>query len=368
MSESQNNAPRLTTVVDRPALRILSKGLCLTTLVLIFMGGLVKSHEAGLSVPDWPTTYGQNMFLYPPSQWQGGIFYEHTHRLVASFAGLLTLVLCAWLALVDRRAWLKVCGAVALAVVVLQGILGGLTVRYLLPAPISVAHGVLAQSFLLLAVFIAYSLSKQRFSRLSEANDAQVPRVARWATALTMIIWLQLVLGAVMRHTESGLAIPDFPSTGGQWIPLFDASMLQWINEWRLSHSVETGADLPAVTMAQVVMHFAHRVWAIAALVGAFGLVRAALRARKVNPAAARSAFGIVALLAIQIALGVLTVWTAKGPWTTSFHVVTGAALLALTATCAMQAMPVRLRKGAHPVRQSEGSLTNPTPVEVRGL
>jgi cytochrome c oxidase assembly protein subunit 15 len=134
--------------------RTLGHLLWVLTLVLIFMGALVKSHEAGLSVPDWPTTYGQNMFLFPPSEWRANVFYDHTHRLAASLVGLLTLLFCVRLLFSERRVWVKVCGAAAVAIVIAQGVLGGLTVRYLLPASLSVAHGILAQTFLLLAVFL----------------------------------------------------------------------------------------------------------------------------------------------------------------------------------------------------------------------
>src|SRR5436305_7836868 len=72
---------------------------CLTALAsfpLIFMGGLVTSHHAGMSVPDWPNSYGYNMFLFPPNQWVGGILYEHTHRLMATVVGFLSVVLTLW--------------------------------------------------------------------------------------------------------------------------------------------------------------------------------------------------------------------------------------------------------------------------------
>src|SRR5262245_41798500 len=108
------------------------------TLLLICAGGHVKSNEAGLSVPDWPTTYGQNMFTYPPSKWTGGILWEHSHRLIASSVGFLTIVLAVVLWLYEPRKWVRWLGVAALAAVILQGVLGGLTVWYKLPAPISV--------------------------------------------------------------------------------------------------------------------------------------------------------------------------------------------------------------------------------------
>src|SRR5207248_9351079 len=100
------------------------------TVILILAGSLVTSHDAGLAVPDWPTTYGWNMFTFPPSMWVGGIFYEHGHRLIASTVGFLTIVLAIWLRRADSRRWVKRLGVVALGAVILQGVLGGLTVLF----------------------------------------------------------------------------------------------------------------------------------------------------------------------------------------------------------------------------------------------
>src|SRR5947199_5906941 len=93
----------------------------LATLALIGIGGLVTSKEAGMSVPDWPTTYGYNMFFFPFSKWVGGIFYEHTHRLMASSVGFLTVILSVWLWLKDARRWMHWLGLWALLAVILQG-------------------------------------------------------------------------------------------------------------------------------------------------------------------------------------------------------------------------------------------------------
>src|SRR4029078_11155680 len=117
------------------------------TAFLIFVGGLVTSTESGLSVPDWPTTDGWNMYTFPISKWVGGIFYEHSHRLVASFVGFLTVILAAWAWLTERRHWVRNLAVAALGTVIAQGVLGGLTVLFLLPTAISMAHACLAQTF-----------------------------------------------------------------------------------------------------------------------------------------------------------------------------------------------------------------------------
>src|ERR1700730_13734432 len=105
------------------------------TVFLVLAGSLVTSTDAGLSVPDWPTTYGWNMFTFPPSKWVGGIFYEHGHRLIASTVGMLTIALAAWLWRSDPRQWMKRLGVTALGAVILQGVLGGGTVLFFLTAP-----------------------------------------------------------------------------------------------------------------------------------------------------------------------------------------------------------------------------------------
>ncbi len=128
--------------------------LAALTLFLICSGGMVTSKNAGLAVPDWPTTFGYNMFLFPVSQWVGGIFFEHSHRLIASAIGFLTIVLAVWLWRKESRLWLRMLGIVALAAVILQGVLGGLRVT-MLKDEIGIFHACLAQAFLGLLVFIA---------------------------------------------------------------------------------------------------------------------------------------------------------------------------------------------------------------------
>src|SRR4029453_4875422 len=123
--------------------------------ILIFAGGLVTSTEAGLWVPGWPNTYGYFMFFFPLEKMVGGIRYEHTHRLIASTVGFLIVVLAVWLWRSETRAWVRRLGYVALAAVITQGILGGITVLWYLPDPISIAHASLAQIVFCLTMTIA---------------------------------------------------------------------------------------------------------------------------------------------------------------------------------------------------------------------
>src|SRR6188768_102791 len=110
------------------------------TVLLIVAGGLVTSTGSCLAVPDWPTSYGWNMFTFPMRHMVGGIFYEHGHRLIASGGGCLTIILALWLWRAESRPWLRKLGFAALGAVILQGLLGGLTVLFFLPTPVSTAH------------------------------------------------------------------------------------------------------------------------------------------------------------------------------------------------------------------------------------
>ena len=140
------------------SLRWLHRLACLTagaTFLLIVAGASVTSHRAGLSVPDWPTTYGQPMFRFPLSRMVGGIFYEHGHRLIASAVGLLTTLLALWTFFGQKNPLVRRLGLAALGAVLAQGILGGLTVKFFLPPPVSIAHAALAEAFFCLLIALA---------------------------------------------------------------------------------------------------------------------------------------------------------------------------------------------------------------------
>ena len=263
------------------------------TLVLVFIGGLVTSTGSGLSVPDWPLSYGM---LMPPMV--GGVFYEHTHRMVASLVGLLTLILAVWTARAEPRAGVRRLAWAALAVVVAQGVLGGLTVIYLLPTPVSVAHACLAQTFLCLVIALAYVTSREWLTASAPPVDASGLRGA--ALTAVIVVYLQLVIGAVMRHIGAGLAIPDFPLAFGRLVP--------------------------PLTSGPVLVHFAHRVGALVVLVA---VARLLVRARRASdPRFLRLAGALFGLVLFQISLGAATVLTTKAVTPTTLHVATGAALL----------------------------------------
>src|ERR1051325_7394567 len=148
-----------------------AKLLAACTVILILVGSLVTSHDAGLSVPDWPTSYGWNMFTFPRSMWGANILYEHGHRLIASPGGFLTIVLAAWLWIAEPRRWLRWLGIAALGAVIAQGLLGGLTVLFYLPATISTAHAALAEVFFCSVVAIALFTSPSWIAREAGRRD-----------------------------------------------------------------------------------------------------------------------------------------------------------------------------------------------------
>src|SRR5579871_6073685 len=179
--------------------------LALATFLLIVAGANVTSHRAGLSVPDWPTTYGQSMFTFPTSKWVGNIFYEHGHRLIASGVGFLTIVLTVWLVFVEERRWVRRLGIAALAAVIAQGVLGGLTVIFMLPPPISIAHATLAETFFCITVSLAIVTSKEWLEESSDPSARDGLLIRRFALATTVAVYCQIILGASIRHAELGV-------------------------------------------------------------------------------------------------------------------------------------------------------------------
>ena len=313
-------------------LRKFSKLTCFSTLFLIFAGGMVTSTGSGLAVPDWPLSYGT---FFPPMI--GGVFYEHGHRMIASLVGFLTLCLASWLALKEQRKWIKILGFCALAAVLFQGILGGITVIFFLPTAVSVAHAVMAQTFFILTIIIAYSLSLER-----EARSQQTPApegFLRCLLGFVILIYIQLILGAIMRHTGSGLAILDFPTMGGYWFPPFNEKMLTNINVWRFDLNLEP------ISMTNVILHFIHRMGAFLIIVFLCLIDILGMKLYRKNELLFRTLVLVNILVAIQIILGIFAVLTIKTPIITSFHVVTGAAILGMAVLLLLRTAPLSLNE-----------------------
>jgi heme a synthase len=173
-------------------------GCC--TFFLLIAGALVTSNDAGLSVPDWPLSYGS---LTPPMV--GGIFYEHGHRVIAACVGLLSILLAAWLWRVEQRPWVRWLGGVAVGAVVAQGILGGLTVLFFLPPAVSSAHAALAQLFFCTILGIALFTSAWWERARPLAADSGGPAIHSLAAATAAAVFVQLILGAAFRHKGFGI-------------------------------------------------------------------------------------------------------------------------------------------------------------------
>ena len=199
-----------------PWLHRLARLAAVATFLLIVIGGIVTSTDSGLAVPDWPTTFGYNMFLYPLSEMVGGILYEHSHRLMGSLVGLLTVGLFVFILAKDSRKWLKWLGLAALIAVIVQGVLGGLRVTQI-NRNFAIVHACLAQAFFALLCGIAWFTSREWWEGFGTASFglqatpkgetpiAEAQKLRRLSLITTCLIYVQLIFGAVLRHTGSRL-------------------------------------------------------------------------------------------------------------------------------------------------------------------
>jgi heme a synthase len=317
-----------------------AKLLAVCTVFLILAGSLVTSHDAGLSVPDWPTSYGWNMFTFPPSMWVANIFYEHGHRLVASGVGFLTIIMAVWLLVAEPRRWMRWLGVAALCAVIAQGLLGGLTVKYFLPPAVSTAHAALAEIFFCMTVAIALFTSPgwQRPNAAAEAVDD--PLVRRLSLATTLVIFCQILIGATMRHTGAGLAIPDFPLMFGHLIP----------DHWD----------------GGIVVHFTHRVGALVVAGMALWTSITVWRRHSDHVDFAHPSLLILIFIVIQGTLGALTVLSRRQPWINSLHVVGGALVLTTSLVLTLRAWRFALRIADRGLRIGEPRAEHVNPQSIR--
>jgi heme a synthase len=346
------------------------------TFPLIFMGGLVTSHQAGMSVPDWPNSYGYNMFLFPPRLWIGGILYEHTHRLMGTIVGMLSMALVAtawrteigfafrwiwstiiaalrphlrWLSIPPSTPPIRLPSAVerhlrwlafsVLAAVLFQGILGGLRV-VLVKLDLAIVHACVAQAFFCLATLVAIITSKWWQSVQRSSFSVQRSLLILSITTFTLI-YLQLIAGALMRHHEAGLAIPDIPFAYGHLLPPTTTTELDQINHlraWQL--------DLPPVTLTQIAFHYAHRVGALLVTVACLSLIATIFLCHRTR-ALLLPAGILFVLLLTQLTLGIFTVLMRKPADIASFHVAVGALCLVTTFTIAVRAFRLYAHVGS---------------------
>jgi cytochrome c oxidase assembly protein subunit 15 len=289
------------------------------TFFLIVVGGLVTSKGAGMSVPDWPTTYGYNMFLFPYSKWVGGIFWEHSHRLLASGIGLITLVLAAVTFWKERRGWVKGLAVLAVLAVTSQGVLGGLRVT-LYKDQIGIFHAALAQSFFGLLLVIT-AVTGKGFLSGSWFGDRAAASL-RWIVVTGMLLtYFQLGVAATIRHQHAPLAIRDFPTAYGTLLPDTSGSALARINGDR-AHDL-----IAPVSSLQIYLQLAHRAGAVLLLLV---VIITAVRAVSITPLGhwmrSWSLLWVGAIL-LQILLGGITIWTNKAADVATSHMALGALL-----------------------------------------
>ena len=211
------------------------------TFLLIIAGALVTSNDAGLSVPDWPTSFGS---LYKIPHLVGGVRFEHTHRMIAQFVGFLSIILAVWTWRADRRRWMKYLGITALGLVIAQGILGGLTVLFYLPPAISSAHAALAQTFFCVAVLIAMFTGRRWVEEVPRVElDEQRPSLFTLTLLSIFVLYVQLILGALFRH--HGLS---------WWPHVVNAATVAIVLSWTAIRALSQYSRIDAVRRPAIVM------------------------------------------------------------------------------------------------------------------
>ncbi len=411
------------------SLHAASFATAICTLILIFIGGLVTSHKAGMSVPDWPNSYGYNMFLFPPSKWVGGILFEHTHRLMGTVVGFWAVVMtclawgfgkspagrrwiisitsisilvaigftsymalypekfhlsppasnvrnivsqgvvgesvvliCAAIAWYCRkpepRLWVRWVATACLLAIITQGILGGLRVD-LINLPLAIIHGCFAQASFCLIVLawtvtgrwwqtvprdtglrpVLANFEDQNLHRSDALSMGRRPMsrgrsLIILSIAAVLVVYGQLILGAIMRHLQAGLAIPDIPLAYGHWLPPTSADQLHAINTMRVLN-----LDLEPVTLGQIWLHFGHRMGAIVVSATLIGLIVQIFRRHRDRSDLTIPATVLACLLTTQVTLGLLTVYWRKPADVASLHVATGALVLVTSFVIAVRAI-----------------------------
>jgi len=211
------------------------------TLLLIVAGALVTSNDAGLSVPDWPTTFGS---FYKMPHMVGGVKYEHGHRMVAEFVGLLTIILAVWTWRAEKRRWLRFLALGALATVIAQGILGGLTVLFFLPASVSSAHAAVAQTFFCIAVAIAVFTGPRWLQEQPRTDfDTRRPTLFTLTFLSIFVLYVQLILGAMFRHH------------GMSWWPhVVHAAVVAIVLSWTAIRAISVYSEVDAIKRTAIMM------------------------------------------------------------------------------------------------------------------
>jgi cytochrome c oxidase assembly protein subunit 15 len=279
--------------------------------VLVALGAFTTTIGAGMAFPDWPLSNGS----VNPHGWLTEIdkFAEHSHRLSATVMGLITVALAIWLGRTEERAWLRKLAYFAVGLVILQGVVGGLRVlldrRHIEMVDTSVGrlfamlHACLAQLFTCTLIAVAVSCTRGWIRRRAPVD----PGLRRLGVICCVLLFVQLAIAAIMRHSFAGLAIPTFP------------------------YSTPSGGLLPEVWNFRVAIHFAHRVMAAVLTVALMGFAVRLWTDRGASLLMRCGASFLVSLLALQILLGANIIWTQRAVAMTTGHVLVGALTLAAT-------------------------------------
>jgi cytochrome c oxidase assembly protein subunit 15 len=250
------------------------------------------------------------------------VFFENTHRLIESGVGLLTLVLCGMTLVIERRLWVKWLAGIAVFAVIIQGVLGGLRVTED-NALLGLFHGCVAQSFFCLTATIALVTSEFWRQISAAANDSAVRSLRSWTIGVTIMVFVQLALGASMRHSHAGLSIPDFPMAYGGILPPVDAGSIAAINEVRVSTKAQ-----PPISAGLILLQYVHRIWA-AMIVTTLTSVSVGMVRQHQLAARIRLTAGFwICLVLTQFALGAWTIWSNKAADVATAHVFVGALIL----------------------------------------
>jgi len=318
---------------NRP-LHWFSIALIATTFVLLMSGGTVTSKGVGMAVPDWPTTFNENMFLAHPRLWFGEgrwpQFWEHSHRLLGSLVGFMAILQMLWLWRTQKaRPWLRAVGVFSFLLVCGQGLMGGFRVTENSDF-LAAVHGVNGQIYFCLTILCAAATGPawERAVKLGSWISTPANRgliIGAWVLLFALLI--QLVLGAMVRHSKSGLAIYDFPTSYGQVLPPMDQASLDKLSaDLPFNHQTSGG-----YLIWQVHLHFAHRAFAVVvSLILAWVFVQVYRRAGE-TPEVSRPAGFMAGLLLLQIALGASVIWSARHTEVTTLHQSVGALLLGVT-------------------------------------
>lgn len=318
---------------DRPVYQRWVYLLCVAFVILTFLvlhrGGQVTSRGAGLAVPDYPRVYGHNMILFPIAMWRGGIYWEHTHRLIAALGGLMAIVVAFALRSTQRqRPWLQWCGVGLLAAYIVQGLLGGFRVTEMSIAA-AMVHGIAGQLILCGTVVVAAATGRWWIAgnALPSIPD-RVRSTLLWRCAVLLAaLSLQLLLGVFVRHGGAALAVPDFPTAYGGLVPPFTAGAIEQAYTHLVPYDADHAGQIPSVV--QVLVHWSHRIGALFVAGAVIWMLLGVLRHARHVSAIVRPAVALGILLLPQVAMGAWIVLSHRHVDTATAHHGLGAVLLA---------------------------------------